>query len=78
MAAKKDPRKLRKIATDFWFAVQRMGRGADDPPGDVSLYYPPPGDDPDDDLRKSGVPRHPAPSPGSASAAVPEPRQDAD
>lgn len=76
MAAKRDPRKLRKIATDFWFAVQRMGRGPDDAPGEVLRFYPPPDDDPDGDVDESRVPRHGAPSSGSAGAAVPEPRND--
>ena len=76
MAAKRDPRKFRKVATDFWFAVQRMGRGADDPPGDVSRFYPPPDDYPDGDVDESRVPGHTAPSSGSAGVALPEPTDD--
>lgn len=76
MAAKRDPRKLKKVATDFWFAVQRMGRGSDEPPEEVSAFYPPPDDDSDGDVDESRVPRQHAPSSGSAGAAVPEPPDD--
>lgn len=76
MAVKGDPRKLRKIATDFRFAVQRMGRGDDDPPGEALRFYPPPDDGPDGDGDESRVPRHGAPSSGCAGVAVPEPPDD--
>ena len=60
----RDPRKLRQMAVDLWFAVQRMGRRDDGP------------DEGPDDLSPSGVPRKPPPSSGSASAAVSDPAGD--
>jgi hypothetical protein len=66
--------RLRKVATDFWFAVQRMARRGEGPP--PPLPEPPPDDAGDDDLNPSGVPRRPTPSAGSAVAAVPEPDKD--
>lgn len=46
----KDPRRWWKVATGFWFAVQRMDQPASDDPD---------GDD-DDDEAGSGIPRRPA------------------
>jgi hypothetical protein len=70
-----DERKLKKVATDLWFAVQRMGRRGDGPPS--ALPEPPPNVDPDGhDLRESGVPRPPAPASGSSMAAAIEPPED--
>ena len=66
--------KVRKLATDFWFAVQRMARRREGPP---PLPEPPPDDQDDGDVSESGVPRRPNPSSGSASAAVPELDEDA-
>jgi hypothetical protein len=65
--------KLRKVATDFWFAVLRMARRGEGPP---PLPEPPPDDAGDDDLNPSGVPLRPPPGLGSASAAVSEPDED--
>jgi hypothetical protein len=67
-------RTVRKLATDFWFAVQRMARRGEGPP--PPLTEPPPDNLDDDDLSEVGVPRRPSPSSGSASAAVPEPDED--
>ena len=67
-------RRVRKLATDLWFAVKRMvlrGKGPLPP-----LRELPPDDLDDDGLINSGVPRRPSPSAGSASAAVTEPRED--
>ena len=72
----RDEGKLRKLATDFWFAVQRMSKRKTDLASGASTQLGPAdlGDDPEDDgLDTSRVPRHPAPSSGSATAAVPEP-----
>lgn len=63
-----DPQRLRRIATDFWFAVQRMGRRNDGPP--PALPEPPPDDGSDGPPTPAGVPRRPAPAAGSASAAL--------
>src|SRR5512132_3095881 len=68
---------LRKAVMGFWFAVQRLARRGDDPT--AAEAHPPRDDRPDDDddrLSGSGMPRRPAPSSGSASAAVPEPSED--
>jgi hypothetical protein len=70
-----DPRResrLHRLATDFWFAVQRMARRREDPAGDVAEDYPP------DDSNHGGpagtrVPYRRGPSSGSASASLEEP-----
>ena len=69
-----DPR-LRKVATDFWFAVQRLVRRRGEPPLSSD---PTPDEGPEDDgTAGSGVRRRPPDSSGSASAAVsPEPQPD--
>lgn len=70
--------KLRKVATDFWFAVQRMGRRGQGSSPSAADAYPPGDDGPqadggDQGWAGSGMPRRPAPSSGSASAAaIPE------
>lgn len=78
MPPKRDPSKLRQVATDFWFAVQRMGRHGDDPPGTGLVFEPPPDDDPTDDPSGSGVPRNVAPSSGSAAAAITQASEETD
>ena len=72
---KRDEGRLRKAAVDLWFAVQRMGRRGQGPPPPLPE---PPYDDPsdDDDFSRSGLPRRPAPTSGTASAAVSEPFED--
>jgi hypothetical protein len=60
-------KRLLRLATDFSFAVQRMGRRNDPPPSDLAEYYPP-GDPGDAGPAISGVPLRPMPSPCSASA----------
>jgi len=67
--------RFQKVATDFWFAVQRLGRRREGPPPGASDVYPPADDGPDADGGDDGptaarVPRRPSPSSGSASAAV--------
>ena len=69
----RDPRNLRKVASDFWFAVQRMILRPEDSPHWLGRFEPPPDNHPDNDLSESGVPRSLAPSSGSAGATVPEP-----
>lgn len=64
--------RLLRLATDFWFAVQRMARRGEAPPNDLVDYYPP-DDQGLDGSSSSRVPRRPAPSAGSASLAVEEP-----
>jgi hypothetical protein len=72
---KRDEGRLRKAAVDLWFAVQRMGRRGQGPPPPVPDS---PYDDPrdGDDFSQSGVPRRPAPSSGTTSAAESEPAED--
>lgn len=65
-----DPR-LRKVAMDFWFVVQRMARRSEPP---ASSDDDEPGID-DDGLAGSRVPRRPSDSSGSASVQV-EPEDD--
>jgi hypothetical protein len=68
-------RRFRKVATDFWFAVQRMGRRGQAPPP----TQPEPGrpDDPDRGRpTDSQVPRLPPDSFGAAGAeAEPDPTE---
>jgi hypothetical protein len=79
-AAPQDPHRLRKIATDFWFAVQRMGRKREDLAHGAPLRFEAddrPDDDPDaGGLDTSRVPRRPVPGAGSASAGLAEERQE--
>jgi hypothetical protein len=69
-------RKLRKAATDLWFAVERMGRRRRGPlefePDEDRLSPPPHDDDLGGGASQAGVPRRPAPSAGSAAASVDE------
>ncbi len=38
--------RFQKVATDFWFAVQRMSRRGEEPPTRVTDFYPPVDDGP--------------------------------
>jgi len=64
-------RRLRAAATTFWFAVQRLARRRAEGP----TAEPDEPRDPDDDggLADARVPGRPAPSSGSATAALREP-----
>lgn len=56
---------------DFWFAVRRMARRGEEPPRNVSDFYPPPGDDNDrGGSADARVPRRPIPPAGPASATA--------
>lgn len=68
-------RRLAKVAARFRAAIRRIfGRGDDPAP---ALPKSPSDDGDDDAFSTAGVPRRPAPSAGSASAAVGEPTDDA-
>ena len=74
-------RGFQKVAADFWFAVQRLGRRREGTGPSASDVYPsadngPEADGGDDRPAASRVPRRPSPSSGSASAAVSSENED--